>query len=889
VRLWGLVAALCSRIAPRQSEIWIRNHVKAKEIDAITKPAAMKRKVGVLASTTLRATSKAFMNQDRAIGGFLAIALVTLVLAGFILAEAKRRTDVAIATYVSTSAEEARVSLKQIELLFVHLYEDLRTLAALPSVRSVDRHGTSLVGDSRETFQQIYNNLANAVAVSEVYVIPRDFNPDRIDPVTGKPEEPIIMFDELIVDAASKVEEKLKDSLVASAHEEIEIHEYREFAKQAKWMAEHYARRESIKGMDVPLIGSRSLITCDNTYFMHSGRDADRMGILLSVPFYGPDGAFKGLVAAIILDRALAAALPSKNAVLRNAAYGYVMPSDTSAIAESRPFFEAGKLDPQLLFSAAFDLGVPDPMGAWSVWTGRPNSDFQSSAEALSVRTFRQVGLSIVATLAIVAAVIWGQFLRSRNASMKEAYDLENKVRERTEEIARLALTDALTRLPNRTMMQEHLERMGNGPLATEGYAVLCVDLDRLKLINDTLGHRAGDAYLVAMADRMQAAVGALGTVARWGGDEFVITLEGREACEQVDAIADDIRLALSKPIQLNEHTMVPSGSIGIAQAPCDGTVGIDLLTRADRALYRVKATGRGRVMHFDLSLDDSYTDRSQLELDLRWALQKEQFVVHYQPVVDAASGRVVGFEALVRWAHPQRGLLPPGDFIPIAEETGLIIDIGEFVLRAACKAACSWPSGLGVAVNLSPVQVYQQDLPTQVAAILDGSGLAANRLELEVTERVFLSADEGIVERIGRIRSLGVRFALDDFGTGYCSIGYLHKVAFDRIKIDRSFVADLFERKSCLPIIRAVTQLASSLSMQTTAEGVESREQAEVLSAQGITNLQGYFLGEPVPEPAALAIALETEAFPDKPASAPWQRAISPSVSQHDTLATSR
>jgi EAL domain-containing protein (putative c-di-GMP-specific phosphodiesterase class I) len=293
--------------------------------------------------------------------------------------------------------------------------------------------------------------------------------------------------------------------------------------------------------------------------------------------------------------------------------------------------------------------------------------------------------------------------------------------------------------------------------------------------------------------------------------------------------------------------------------------------------------------MHFDLSLDDSYTDRSQLELDLRWAVQRQQFVVYYQPVVGAVSGRVVGFEALVRWAHPQRGLLPPGDFIPIAEETGLIIDIGEFVLRAACKAACSWPTGLGVAVNLSPVQVQQQDLPTLVAAILDETGLAANRLELEVTEGVFLTADEQIVERIGRIRGLGVRFALDDFGTGYCSIGYLHKVAFDRIKIDRSFVADLFERKSCLPIIRAVTQLASSLSMQTTAEGVESREQAEVLSAQGITNLQGYFLGKPLPEPAALAIALETEAFPEKPASAPWQRAISSSVSQHDTLVTSR
>jgi hypothetical protein len=248
------------------------------------------------------------------LGGFAVLLLVAGLLATIIHFETDRRRSIALASYLRNADEEARAQARPVEQLFEHVYEDLRTLAALPSVRAVDRHGRSLVGDSRETFQQIYNNLADAVAVSEVYVIPGDFDPERVDPVTGRPEEPIVMFDELIVDAAARVDEAERDSLVEGAEEEIEIHEYREFAAQARWMQERFPRRESIDGLNVPMIGSKSLITCDNTYFIRSGLDADRMGILLSVPFYGPDGAFNGLVAAIVLDRALAAALPGDNA-----------------------------------------------------------------------------------------------------------------------------------------------------------------------------------------------------------------------------------------------------------------------------------------------------------------------------------------------------------------------------------------------------------------------------------------------------------------------------------------------------------------------------------------------------------------------------------------------
>ena len=333
---------------------------------------------------------------------------------------------------------------------------------------------------------------------------------------------------------------------------------------------------------------------------------------------------------------------------------------------------------------------------------------------------------------------------------------------------------------------------------------------------------------------------------------------------------AREILGALAEPVRVDGHTLVPGGSIGIAEGPRDGTSGVELLTRADRALYRVKANGRGHAMYFDVSLDEKYSERCQLELDLRVAVDARQFVLHYQPVVDALSGRLAGFEALVRWEHPTRGVVLPAEFIPIAEETGLIVEIGELVLAQACRAAAAWPQGLRVAVNLSPVQVRQEGLPRRLAAILDACGLGADRLELEVTESVFLAADPATLERIGAIRASGVRFALDDFGTGYCSLGYLHAVAFDRIKIDRSFIADLGHRPSCLPIIRAVTQLAAGMGMQTTAEGVETREQAELLVAHGVTDLQGFLIGAPQPEAAARALAFSAPVLAPEPAAAP-------------------
>ena len=656
------------------------------------------------------------------------------------------------------------------------------------------------------------------------------------------------MFDELIVDAASRVDEAERDSLVEGAEEEVEIYEYREFAAQVRWMRENFPRRESIDGLNVPMIGSKSLITCDNSYFIHTGLDADRMGILLSVPFYGPDGAFKGLVAAIVLDRALAAALPGENTVLYNQAYGYSLETDLTDVEASRPFFESGRRDPELLFSETYDLDVPDPKGSWSIWVARPNAEFDTAPEASAARSFELTGMLILVVLTVLAGAIWAQFRRQRSAAERHASELELKVAARTDEIARLALTDPLTDLPNRAMMRMHLDQIASHA-AGNAFAVLCVDLDRLKTINDTLGHGAGDAYLATAASRMREAVGARGIVARWGGDEFVITLEGRELSMQAEVVASEILDVLTQEMVVEGQAWTPGGSIGIAVAPHDGTDSDELLNRADRALYRAKADGRGRVLRYDSTLDEMDHQRRRLEQELVDAVEQRQFVVHYQPMVEADTGDLVGFEALVRWQHPTRGLVLPSEFIPVAEETGVILDIGDVVLEETCRTAVTWQDPIRVAVNLSAVQVAQSDLPQRIASILRTTGLPGDRLELELTESMLLDASPATLARLAMIRQLGVRVALDDFGTGYCSLSYLQVFAFDRIKIDRSFVADLEMRPTCLAIIRAVTQLAESLGMKTTAEGVETRRQAELLARLGVTELQGFLLGRPEPE----------------------------------------
>ncbi|AWO92762.1 MULTISPECIES: bifunctional diguanylate cyclase/phosphodiesterase [Bradyrhizobium] len=423
--------------------------------------------------------------------------------------------------------------------------------------------------------------------------------------------------------------------------------------------------------------------------------------------------------------------------------------------------------------------------------------------------------------------------------------------------ISHMARHDALTGLPNRVLFHEQLEqglrRTGSG----DQLAVLCLDLDHFKDINDSLGHPIGDALLKEVGRRLKATVGESDTVARLGGDEFAVVQIGRSEEAAARCLAGRLVEVISAPYEIDDHQIVIGVSIGISLSPQDGSNADELLKNADLALYRAKADGRGTYRFFETGMDARAQARRLLEMDLRAALQRDEFQPYYQPIRDVASGRVVVFEALLRWNHPQRGLIAPINFIPLAEETGLIVQLGEFVLRSACTDAATWPDDVDVAVNLSPVQFRNPNLIASVTAALTVSGLPARRLELEITESVLLQNSEATLTTLHELRVMGVRISLDDFGTGYSSLSYLRSFPFDKIKIDRSFVSELATREDSMAIIRAVTGLGRSLGIVTTAEGVENDAQLELLRREGCTQAQGYLFSKPRPA-SDVALMLE-------------------------------
>ncbi len=410
--------------------------------------------------------------------------------------------------------------------------------------------------------------------------------------------------------------------------------------------------------------------------------------------------------------------------------------------------------------------------------------------------------------------------------------------------IMHMARHDALTDLPNRVLFREKMEQaLAQG----ENLAVLFLDLDRFKTVNDSLGHPIGDALLCAVTKRLQKAVRGTDMVARLGGDEFAIVQMGAEP-SQASELAGRIIELISQPFDISGHQVVIGVSIGLAVAPADGEQPDQLLRNADMALYRAKSEGRGTYHFFQPEMDAQMQARHALEVDLRKALLAGEFEMYYQPIVDLGSGMVTSFEALIRWNHPTRGLVSPTDFIPVAEEIGLIVPLGDWVLRQACRDAAAWPGRLSVAVNLSAAQFRNPTLALSVVSALGSSGLSANRLELEITETVLLQDDRSVLDTLHKIRELGVRISMDDFGTGYSSLSYLRSFPFDKIKIDRSFIHELGKKEDCIAIIRAVARLGSNLGMTTIAEGVESQEQLDIVRAEGCTHAQGYLFSPPRP-----------------------------------------
>ena len=884
---------------------------------------------------------------SRRFAGCIAITAVWLAFAVIFECKSEREWSFAIEKYRLANNQQFDQILGAANRSFEHIYENIRTIAALPSVQEIDRHGSNINDNARVSIQQIYNNLKTSVDVSEVYIVPENFEPDAIDPATGKPEAPVLMFDSLIAGASDA--EGLKSlhgshDVAAAEPEEVETYEYRQLVEQLRWLKAN-SKRQPDDAMSVPVISSVEIITCDNTEFVHSRADADRRGVILSVPFYGKGGNLRGVVAAIIRTNALRRLLPESDYRLLHRITGQFIGSQREAQeAQSPSFSRSGRAGPSLLYSRLASLSFKDGLGAWELWAGHPNSDFLASADAQRINRDRIIAFIICALLAVGCCWLWLHSLARRERELRQLRDLsdataegliiceEDKIvavnrsicdltgreadalvgrpatrffgtrgrdlvtgrgsaatieleldvgshqpaipvevasrtisylgrrcralavrdlrerRKADEAIRFLAQRDPLTRLCNRHRFEQDLESALARTERGTGFAILCLDLDHFKQVNDTLGHAIGDKLLQAVANRLQKEVRKSDIVARLGGDEFAIIQESGE--QPIGSMELAMRLVerISDPYQIDGHQVVIGTSVGIALAPSDGKDAAELMMHADLALYRSKADGRGVFRMFKSEMDAKMQARRRLELDLRQALPLKQFQMHYQPLIDATSNAVTGFEALLRWRHPDRGMVPPLEFIRVAEEMRLMGAIGAWVLKQACIDAMNWPSETKIAVNVSATQFSSRALDEDVSAALRESGLNPTRLELEITESVLLENSEATMALLHKLKALGVRIAMDDFGTGYSSLSYLSSFPFDKIKIDRSFTSGDQSDNKASAIVRAVVGLGTNLGMTTTAEGVETRAQLELLRAHGCTEVQGYLFSRPIP-----------------------------------------
>jgi diguanylate cyclase (GGDEF)-like protein len=419
-----------------------------------------------------------------------------------------------------------------------------------------------------------------------------------------------------------------------------------------------------------------------------------------------------------------------------------------------------------------------------------------------------------------------------------------------------MARHDALTGLPNRTLFRERLgQELARADREGASFALFCLDLDRFKAVNDKFGHPVGDRLLVLVGERIRSVLRTEDVVGRLSGDEFAILQIGAGSAHEASTLARRLNEALAQPFSIDGHTIELGVSIGIALAPQDRASSDQLFKSADMALYRAKSEGRDTFRFYEPSMDAAVEARQSLELDLRHALSKGEFALHYQPVVDPKSRGVRGFEALLRWRHPERGAVPPCDFITLAEDTRLIIPIGDWVLREACREAMSWPGSTTVAVNISAVQMENPGLVQGVVSALTASGLPPHRLELEITESVLMQESEAVLKSLRMLRDLGVRFALDDFGTGFSSLSYIQKLPLDRIKIDRSFVKNIADPTTAA-IVRTIIGLGTGLGIAVTAEGVETEDQLDFVRREGCALVQGFLLSRPLPPEQARAFA---------------------------------
>jgi diguanylate cyclase (GGDEF)-like protein len=560
------------------------------------------------------------------------------------------------------------------------------------------------------------------------------------------------------------------------------------------------------------------------------------------------EGGFVAICGDVTLEKEREAALTQTNrlfdAALSNMSQGLCLyDGEQGLLVSNRQFAELYRLPPNAVRPG---LTFREVVGL-SVAAGNHEEDLETLyAARMSLVARRHAGTQLQELSDGRAVTISHKPMD--DGGWVATYEDVTEQRRSEAQISFLARHDALTELPNRVLFRECLDQALARFGRDHGFALLFIDLDHFKNVNDTLGHPIGDRLLVAVAERLQACVRETDTVARVGGDEFAVVQTGVNRPEDAAELAGRIVRLLGQPFELDEHQVLIGASVGIAVAGIDGTSADTLMKNADLALYRAKQDGRGAYRCFEAEMDARLRERRALEMDLRHAVTNDEFELFFQPLIDVRAEQVSGFEALIRWNHPTRGMVSPVEFIPIAEETGLIVQIGEWVIRTACIEAVSWPDSFKVAVNLSPVQFKSPHLVASVAEALEASGLPARRLELEITESVLLAENDASLATLRRLREIGTHICMDDFGTGYSSLSYLRSFPFDKIKIDQSFVRDLGTEQDTQAIIRAIISLARSLGMRVLAEGVETIEQLQKFSAEGCDELQGYLFSKPRP-----------------------------------------
>jgi len=585
------------------------------------------------------------------------------------------------------------------------------------------------------------------------------------------------------------------------------------------------------------------------------GRASGRMSVQFSRRFRTPAGSFGGVVVASLDPYHFTHFLDQVDLSSR-AAISLV--GDDGIVRSDAGADDGVALGASIVGTPLYDLLRAGRNGSFEV-RGQPGQD----SRVVTVRKVKgqplwvlvsvphseiyrdaRAALTIDMSVAIVLTLLMG-------LTVGKILQIEAKRSEAHASFLRLALQDPLTELPNRRVFHRELETIANVTGASPGgaeYAVLFLDIDRFKFVNDTLGHAIGDRLLVEISRRLSSLLGLGHMLARLGGDEFAILIPNVTEHASVEKLGLQICSLMAQPFDIERHQIRSGVSIGIAVGPADGANAEEILIAADLALYAVKARSRGTYQYFDRSMSERISERRQIESELRAALDEGNLELHYQPFLTLKTGQIAGFEALARWQHPTRGQIPPSLFISVAEECGLIHALGEWALTEACRRAVTWPPNMKIAVNVSPIQFVGPDLVTVVGNVLDRTSLPASRLELEITEQTLLENGERTMRTLTSLKALGLGITMDDFGTGYSSLNYLSNFPFDRIKVDRSFVARLGQSKQQTAIVRAVIDIADSSGMATTAEGVETADQRDLLAALGCGEVQGYFFSRPVP-----------------------------------------